>query len=621
MAYQEDVNVNLNILAGAMGGVTAIMGSMSALTSTFSQMGTEAAAAFGSVDAILVGATAMITAFGAEAANAFGEYEQGMKIVQAVSGQSSAAIAELGNQANQLSVAYRTSIDDITEGLQTLGRAGLSSANEQIEVLESGLQTAKLEGRNLNGVLEEIIQNTAMLGGDLKSINFGEQADYLNSLMVGTSMTAPIDSHDISQTLQYAGGTAAAAGANLDDKAKLEDLMGTIAAFAQKGVSGSMAGTALRAFFTKPASQDNSVTEGLGMIGLSPYQLWEDGGESMKDVSDQIGIIQNQMDKLNLSTMDQVEIWGKIVGPKMGQQMMKLDADTIKDLTHDIQDAQSAEELSAETLQTYTQKISEFQQQGQVAFREFGEKVVRILTPVVEVGTMLMQVFSNPLINTAAFITLGSLVAHGISRAWGMLKAVYAEFKNLITEARTGITSINSLAGGSVSGFQQSTSQVEFLNNALHETDVTLQAIQARALGVKPGFLMPGGLATDKVPQDTLRMYDEDVIFDKYGVMSDDAKDKNKYYSGEKADIFKSKTKEEINKLESELKSAQDVFDNVRDTANTKLDELAGAREKKEQSITEEYDKRIAKTKEEGVERIRGMQQDYADKRNLAPDK
>ncbi|MBR1611470.1 MAG: phage tail tape measure protein, partial [Methanobrevibacter sp.] len=278
MAYQEDVNVNLNILAGAMGGVTAIMGSMSALTSTFSQMGTEAAAAFGSVDAILVGATAMITAFGAEAANAFGEYEQGMKIVQAVSGQSSAAIAELGNQANQLSVAYRTSIDDITEGLQTLGRAGLSSANEQIEVLESGLQTAKLEGRNLNGVLEEIIQNTAMLGGDLKSINFGEQADYLNSLMVGTSMTAPIDSHDISQTLQYAGGTAAAAGANLDDKAKLEDLMGTIAAFAQKGVSGSMAGTALRAFFTKPASQDNSVTEGLGMIGLSPYQLWENGG-------------------------------------------------------------------------------------------------------------------------------------------------------------------------------------------------------------------------------------------------------------------------------------------------------------------------------------------------------
>ena len=276
MAYSEDVNINMNLMAGAMGGVTAIMGGMSALTSTFSQFGTEAANTFGTLDGLLVGTTALIASFGLKAAEAYGEFEQGMKIVQTVSNQSGAAITELTNKANEMSVAYRTSIGDITDGLQTLGRAGLNSATTQLEVLESGLQTAKLEGRNLNGVLEEIIQNTAMLGGDLKSVDFGKQSEYLNSLMVGTSMTAPIDSHDISQTLQYAGGTAAAAGANLDNKDKLEDLMGTVAAFAQKGVKGSMAGTALRAFFTKPASQDASVTEGLSMIGLGPEALWED---------------------------------------------------------------------------------------------------------------------------------------------------------------------------------------------------------------------------------------------------------------------------------------------------------------------------------------------------------
>ena len=326
MAYTEDVNVNLNVLAGTMGGVTAIMGGMSALTSSFGALSTEAVSSFGTLDGLLVTSTAMLATFGVQAAEAFGEFEQGMKIVQAVSGQAQYAIASLGEQANQLSVHYRTAIGDITEGLQTLGRAGLNSAATQIEVLESGLQTAKLEGRNLNSVLEEIIQNTAMLGGDLKSIDFGEQSEYLNSLMVGTSMTAPIDSHDISQTLQYAGGTAAAAGANLDNKDKLEDLMGTIAAFAQKGVKGSMSGTALRAFFTKPASQDTSVVDALGSIGLSPEDLWEDGGNSMKKVSEQISIIKRRMDALHLSTMDQVELWGKIVGPKMGQQMMKLDA-------------------------------------------------------------------------------------------------------------------------------------------------------------------------------------------------------------------------------------------------------------------------------------------------------
>ena len=106
----------------------------------------------------------VLASLGTKAAEAFGEFEQGMKIVQTVSNQTGGAIRELGDQANQLSITYRTAIGDITDGLQTLGRAGLNSATTKLEVLESGLQTAKLEGRSLNGVLEELIQNTAMLG-------------------------------------------------------------------------------------------------------------------------------------------------------------------------------------------------------------------------------------------------------------------------------------------------------------------------------------------------------------------------------------------------------------------------------------------------------------------------
>ena len=146
MAYSEDVNVNLNVLAGTMSGITAIMGGMSALTSSFGAMGVEAMNSFGSIDGLLVTTTGLIATFGVQAAEAFGEFEQGMKIVEAVSGQAQYAVAQLGEQANQLSVHYRTAIGDITEGLQTLGRAGLNSATTQLEVLESGLQTAKLEG-------------------------------------------------------------------------------------------------------------------------------------------------------------------------------------------------------------------------------------------------------------------------------------------------------------------------------------------------------------------------------------------------------------------------------------------------------------------------------------------
>lgn len=571
MAYSEDVNINLNLLSGTMAGATAIMSGMSAMTSSFASMGTEASNAFGALDALLVTATGMIAAFGLEAANAFGEFEQGMKIVQTVSNQTGAAINELTNRANEMSIAYRTSIGDITEGLQTLGRAGLNSVNDQLELLESGLQTAKLEGRNLNGVLEELLQNTAMLGGDLKSSDFGSQADYLNSLMVGTSMTAPIDSHDISQTLQYAGGTAAAAGASLDSevlggKDRIEDLMGTIAAFAQKGVKGSMSGTALRAFFTKPASQDESVTTALSTLGLSPEDLWEDGGESMKKVSDQIGIIQRRMDALHLSTMDQVELWGKMVGPKMGQQMMKLDSSDIKDLTRDIQSAQSAEDLATKTLHTYNQKLSEMQQQGELAFREFGAKAVTFLNPVVDVINTILKLLSNPYINLGVFATIGAIISHGLQKAWSMATSLWGQIKGLLNDTIAGIENINNLAGGSSTGFAKSASDVEFLNRKLLETDATLQQIQAKSMHIRPGYQLPGGLYTDPVQKGTLKAYTEDVVHDKEGIMGRPGA----YLPGDQKDKFLESLDEQSAKQKTEKEAM--IAQNEADIASKKAE-------------------------------------------------
>lgn len=497
--YNEDVNINLNILAGAMGGITAIAGGMSALTSTFGQFGTTAVDSFGTVEGLLVSATALIGAFGFGAAEAAGEFEQSMKIVQAVSGQTSAAVSQLGQEAKSLSVEYRTAIGDITEGLQTLGRAGLNSADSQLEVLESGLQTAKLEGRNLNGVLEELIQNTAMLGGNLDALDFGSQTEYVNSLMVGTSMSAPIDTHDISQTLQYVGGTAAAAGANLEDKEKLEDLMGTIAAFAQKGVKGSMAGTALRAFLTKPASQDTSVVEGLGAIGLSPEDLWEQGGESMKDISDQIELIQHQMDKLNLSTMDQLEIWGKIVGPKMGQQMMKLEADKIEELTTNIQEASSAEELAASTLQSYNQKVNEMGQLGEAVFRDFGTKILTFLTPVVDVINAILKVLDNPVVNTVVFGALLALVSHGLQAAYRMIMTIVNQVRTAIAEITGGIEGTNGAFNRSVASagalkneLAAVVAESAMLNSNIARTDTLMGAAQAQMLGKAGSKYIPG---------------------------------------------------------------------------------------------------------------------------------
>lgn len=608
----------MNIVSGAMGGVAAISNGVTALAANFSALGSEASRAFGSIDGLMVTSTALIAGFAFESAKAYGEFEQGMKLVQAVSGQTNSAISELSSKATEMSVAYRTSINDITDGLQTLGRAGLNSANEQLDVLESGLQTSKLEGRALNGVLEELIQNTAMLGGDLKSVNFGEQSEYVNSLLVGTSMTAPIDSHDVSQTLQYSGGIAAAAGANLESeegKKKLEDLMGTVAAFAQKGVKGSMAGTALRAFFTKPASQDDMVTNALSELNLTPEDLWEDGGESMKSVSDQIGLIKRRMDSLNMSTMDQVELWGKIVGPKMGQQMIKLDSASIKDLTRDIQSAQSAEDLATQTLQTYTQKLSEMEQQGQVAYREFGEKAAFWLRFPIEGATKLLEILSNPAVNTIAFALVGSLLAHGFRKAYGMAQSLYGQVKGLIGEVSSGIESINSLAGGSSVGFNKSADQVDFLNRKLQETDSTLQSIQAKSMGIRPGYQLPGGLYTDQVQKRTIKAYEEDVIKDDKGFMGEGTG----YFPGQKKELFEESVDKYAARLEEEFNTATEQLKEDIQSAKSRVETIHSQRqddfdermEIEEQKLKKELDARVEAAKmqkEEAIKEIKELQ-------------
>lgn len=533
--YDQDVNFRLNFLSGALGGITAITAGMSALTSTFGEFGTQASDVFGELDGLLVTSTALMVSFGIEAANAYGEFEQGMKIVQTVSGQAQYSIQQLGDEANKLSTTYRVAIGDITEGLQTLGRAGLNSAASQLEVLESGLQTAKLEGRNLNGVLEELIQNTAMLGGDLKSVDFGSQAEYLNSLLVGTSMTAPIDSHDISQTLQYAGGTAAAAGANLNDKDKLEDLMGTVAAFAQKGVTGSMAGTALRAFLTKPASQDASVLNALEQLNLKPEDLWENGGNSMRSVSDQIGIIKRHMDAMNLSTMEQVELWGKIVGPKMGQQMMKLDSDSVKELTRDIQSATDAETLANQTLNTYNQNVSALGENGQLVFRGLGEKAVMFLNPIVEVINKILNLLSNPAINTMAFIGAAAIISRGLQAGWNMLKVIKNEIMDLINGVKGGLQTTASETNGLVAPAQRYTKEIDntiksimVMNTNLADTESLMGRLQLKFLGPKYGNSFVTGMTSkDTLDSNVVSIYDNQIKYKRktpYEYISDEGK-------------------------------------------------------------------------------------------------
>lgn len=442
----EDISMTMNVLPGTFAGLTAAAAGMNQIVGLVNTLGNRVGQTTSILDSMLVTLSAGITYAGFEASKAAGEFERSMKMVKVVSGQSAAEIDVLSRKANELSIQFKMGIEDITDGLQTLGRAGLGSLDTQISVLETGLSAAKLSGLELSKVLQDIVQTTSLLGGDITSVSFGGQADALTNKILATSMTAPINMDDIVHTLSYSGGTAAAAGINIENEDALYDYLGTISAFARKGVSGSMAGTALRAFFTKPASQDESVKGAFETLGLQAEDLWTNNGQEMRKVSEQIQIIHDAMNKRHMSTLDQIEIWGKIVGNKMGQQMMKLDESNIRQVTQEIQESENATKLAHESMQNFASDLATLEQRGQAMWRSFGQTALSVFKPIID-GLKLITSLISPestggtifgqIVNAGIIVIIMQVIGR-LGTAWRLIKSIGAELRRMISEsART----------------------------------------------------------------------------------------------------------------------------------------------------------------------------------------
>lgn len=443
----ESVGITLDVLPGTLGGITAALGGFNELVAATSLVTSAVAQSTSAVDSMLLTLGVGLVGAGAKAAQAAGEVTQAMKIVQSVSGQTSSEISVLTQQANEFSVRYKMGIDEVTEGLQTLGRAGLSSVNTQLDTLKAGMEAAKVTGMELGEVLNKLVQTTSLLGGDINSSSFGLQTQDMASKLLATSQSAPIDVNDVVQTLSYSGGTAAAGGINIYNEDAMYDYLGAIAAFGQKGVSGSMAGTALRAFFTKPASQSSQVTDALGKLKMKPEDLWEPGEESMRSVSEQIGLIQGQMDKLKISQMDQIELWGEIVSPKMGQQMLKLNKNTIQELANDIRHTESAEKLAQNTMNSYISDLNTLTQKGAEQWREYGKAALAWFGPLVKGLNMIMDLLGA---DVGGFPIVQQIVKGGIilviSQVIQRLGSVWTLFKGIANEIRAQLQSTSQLA-------------------------------------------------------------------------------------------------------------------------------------------------------------------------------
>ena len=184
---------------------------------------------------------------------------------------------------------YGMSANEIAGQLQTLGRAGIG-ASAQMSVFESAMKMSKLEAMDLETSIEGLVKMVGLFGTSVNDPGFGEKAKEMATDLTHASQIAPTTVEDLMQGLQFVGGVASCRGNSKETLAALS-YMSTL------GVSGSMAGTALRGFYTKPTLQQPQVKEAMAEIGISPESLWLPDQSAAKPLWEQVKIINEAMKK------------------------------------------------------------------------------------------------------------------------------------------------------------------------------------------------------------------------------------------------------------------------------------------------------------------------------------
>jgi TP901 family phage tail tape measure protein len=311
-------------------GIAAVAAGFANLTAIGMRTAAEMTAGMRAVEAgfMAVGAASAL-ALGVATSEAM-KFEKQMKMIQAVSNDmTSQQITQMSSQIKALSIKYGEAPAATAEAMQTLGRAGIKDATAQMAIFESAMKMAKIEGMDLQAALEGIVQTTSLFGSDMNNAaQFAKDAAKMTEYLVHASQISPTDVPDIMQGLTYVGGAAKEVGWSPTET------MSAISYMAQKGVSGSIAGTSIRGLLTKSVGDQPKYQKAAARLGLDPDFAWikdASGKETARPLAEIVQIVRDAAKQKGLGEREQFELWNAIGMQKTAQQMLKINPDELRE--------------------------------------------------------------------------------------------------------------------------------------------------------------------------------------------------------------------------------------------------------------------------------------------------
>ncbi|SPS04252.1 phage tail tape measure protein [Latilactobacillus sakei] len=333
----------------------------------------------------------------------------GGKITASVRGE----LDQMSSSSKKWAMQFGVSTGAINDGMTEMVKRGYT-AQQTMGAMPAVLNAAKASGDDFNdvmhvstSVLEQFGLKTESTSGMLK--NTSRVTDSLTYVANATAAGF----QDMGEAMIYVGPSAHAAGISLEETAA------SIGIMSNKGIEGSVAGTALRGALTRLMKPSKQNVAGFKAMGVS-VEDFKKGTLTLPEIIDKI-----KTNTAGWTDQQRASSIAMAFGTEAQAGMNALisaGGDELRKYTKGAQDSAGTTKKIADQLNdTQAAKVARFKEAIHVLGIEFGEKLLPTLTPLIEKLTSMIRGFSNMDSATQKSIIKWALFAAAIGPVSGVL--------------------------------------------------------------------------------------------------------------------------------------------------------------------------------------------------------
>lgn len=320
---------------------------------------------------------------------------------------------QMSSSSKKWAMQFGISTNKINDGMTEMVKRGYT-AQQTMGAMPAVLNAAKASGDDFNdvmhvstSVLEQFGLKTESTTGMLK--NTSHVTDSLTYVANATAAGF----QDMGEAMTYVGPSAHAAGISLEETAAAIGIM------SNKGIEGSVAGTALRGALTRLMKPSKQNVAGFKAMGVS-VEDFKKGTLTLPEIIDKI-----KTNTAGWTDQQRASSIAMAFGTEAQAGMNALissGGDELRKYTKGAEDSAGTTKKIADQLNdTQAAKVARFKEAIHVLGIEFGEKLLPTLTPLIDKLTSMIRGFSNMDSATQRSIIKWALFAAAIGPVSGAL--------------------------------------------------------------------------------------------------------------------------------------------------------------------------------------------------------